>query len=74
MTQEGRREALILIDTELAAGEAETGMRQHRWKAWGSGVQQWRGLVKESGNSDEHGNWYSTFFHTAMQVVYLVLL
>lgn len=62
MPQEGRQEGLILIDAELAVGEAATGMRQHLWKALGFGVQ-WRGLVEENSKSDERGNWYSTFSH-----------
>lgn len=55
--QEGRRGALISIDSELAVGEVATGMMQYRWKALGS-EGQWRELVEDSGKSDEHGNWY----------------
>ena len=50
-----------MIDTELAVREAATGMRQHRWKAMGSGVQ-WRELVEKADKNDEHGNWYSNIY------------
>lgn len=74
MPQEGRRGALILIDSELAVGEVATAMMQYRWKALGSGVQQWRELVEDSGKSDEHGNWYRKVYTLVVHLVLYTLV
>lgn len=74
MPQEGRRGALILIDSELAVDEVATAMMQYRWKALGSGVQQWRELVEDSGKSDEHGNWYRKVYTLVVHLVLYTLV